>query len=93
MVNVCLNVIAALYKLLPAWLASITPVPAPVSVTVLPLRVNGPEIFLNETGSPDEAVALSVNGSSPKVLVGMVAKLIAWLYRKTLKVFFNSAAL
>ena len=76
MMNVCLAVTAALYKVLPAWFASITAVPEPVIVTVLPLMVKGPEIFLNVTGKPDEAVAARLNGASPNVLAGMVLKFI-----------------
>jgi len=39
--------------------------PAPVTVNVLPLTVPGPEIAVNVTGSPDDAVAFSVIGDVP----------------------------
>jgi hypothetical protein len=41
---------------------------------VLPETVAGPEAILNDTGSPDEAAALALNGLSPKFLLPMVAK-------------------
>ena len=60
----------------PACEARIVTVPAPVIVTVLPLIVAGPEKTLKLTGKPDEAVALTLNGGSPKVLSESAPKLI-----------------
>ncbi len=51
--------------------------PAPVMVTVLPLTVQLP-LALKLTGSPDEAVALTVKGGLPKVLLAKAPKLIVW---------------
>ena len=39
--------------------------PTPLSVSVLPETVAGPETTLKLTGSPEEAMALKVNGASP----------------------------
>ena len=44
-------------------------VPAPVTVSVLPARVAGPETIENVTGNPEEVVADS-SKLSPTVLVG-----------------------
>ena len=51
---------------LPGWSAARTIVPPPVTVRVLPLTVPGPDTTLNNTGSPDVAVAVSVIGATPK---------------------------
>jgi hypothetical protein len=40
------------------------------------VTVAGPLTILYVTGSPDEAVAFSVKGASPKVLFGMAGKVI-----------------
>jgi hypothetical protein len=50
--------------------------PAPVIVTMLPDTVAGQEITLKLTGSPDEAVATSAKGGSPKVLPASAPKLM-----------------
>ena len=57
--------VAALQLLLPVCDASMVTVPVPVNVTVLPLMVAGPETTRNDTGKPEDAVALIVNGGSP----------------------------
>src|SRR3954465_13195899 len=38
-----------------------------------------PPLAVNATGKPDEAVALTVKGGSPKRLFGSAPKLIVWL--------------
>src|ERR1041385_1097658 len=44
-------------------------VPAPTMVTVVPETVQSAVMSdVNDTGSPEDAVALTVNGASPKVL-------------------------
>ena len=48
---------AALYSVLPAWLARITAWPAPVAVKVEPVTVIGPEILLNVMGNDESAEA------------------------------------
>ena len=49
--------------------------PAPVIVTVLPDTVHLPDAA-KLTGSPDDAVAVTVNGGSAVVLFGSGAKVI-----------------
>ena len=49
-----------------------------VSVTVLPDNVQLP-LTVNATGKPDDALALIVNGGSPKRLLGSAPKLIVWV--------------
>ena len=69
--------IAAAYVPLPVWVARSVTVPAPVSVSVPPLRVAGPETTATVTGSPELAVALTAKGASPKVLSPRAGKVIA----------------
>lgn len=61
----------------PAWLAVIVQLPAPVSVTVLPRTVHDPDA-VKLTASPEEAVALTTNGASPKVLFAKAPKVMDW---------------
>ena len=49
----------------PDWEARRVTPPDPVRVRVLPKTVAGPETTLKLTGSPDEALAVKVNGASP----------------------------
>jgi hypothetical protein len=54
-------------------LAAITTVPAPVSVTVLPLMVAGPDLTLKVVGKLlDEDGAVTANAASPKALLPML---------------------
>ena len=62
----------------PACDARTVTVPAPVIVTELPAIVAGPDAMVNITGNPALAVALTVNGASPRVLFGIAVKLIVW---------------
>src|SRR6266508_3676909 len=66
---------AALYVALPAWCAVIVQLPAPVSVTIVPLTLHFP-LAVNVTGKPDEVLALTLKAGSPTVLSGSAAKLI-----------------
>jgi hypothetical protein len=50
-----------------------------VIVTVLPEMVAGPEAILNVTASPEDEVALTVNGGLPKVLLASAPNVIVWL--------------
>lgn len=60
---------------MPAWLAARVTVPAPVSVTVLPEMVAGPDLTLKVTSKLlDEDGAVTANGASPKVLLPMLVK-------------------
>ena len=55
-------------------------VPAATSVTVLPLTAHTARVSDEKlTGSPDDAVALTVNGGAPNVLAFSAPKLIVWL--------------
>jgi hypothetical protein len=65
--------------------------PAPVSLTVLPLIVAGP-LARYITGSPLDAVALSVKSASPKVLLESAPKLIVWEDFATVKVRLTAEA-
>jgi hypothetical protein len=78
--NVWVTDDAVLQAELPTWLATMLQVPALVSVTCEPeTRQALPVVAVNVTGSPDVAVALTVNGLVPKVRLVMLAKLIVWL--------------
>src|SRR4051794_13786016 len=58
--------VAACQTLVPGWLAVMLQVPAAPSVTVVPVTVHTVEVEeLNVTGSPEEAVALTVDGPEP----------------------------
>jgi hypothetical protein len=72
--------------------ASTITVPAPVKVTVEPFIVAGPDLIANVTGNPDDALALTLNGGSPKVLSARAPKLIVWFAFATLKLRGTSAA-
>ena len=65
-----------------AWLAPSTTVPEPVSVTVLPTMVAGPLVTEYVTAPFEAEAALTVNGASPKVCVGIAVNAsvgVAWL--------------
>ena len=56
-------------------MAAITTVPTPVSVTVLPEMVAGPDLTPKVTGKLlDEVGAVTANGASSKVLLPMLVK-------------------
>ena len=59
------TLVAAFQSASPDCEARTVTVPAPVTVTVLPETVAGPETMLNVTVNPDEALAATVNGASP----------------------------
>src|SRR5919202_907243 len=59
-------------------------VPAAVRVTVAPETVQAP-VGVRTTGSPEEAVALSANGASPKVFSGSGSNVIVWSARATVR--------
>ena len=48
--------------MLPGWSAATVIVPTPVTVSMFPLTVPGPERTLNVTGKPEDAVAVRVMG-------------------------------
>ena len=66
--------------------------PAPVSVSVEPVSVAGPDSTLNTTGRPEDVVAVRLNGASPKVAVAGRAKTMDWLALETVKVLEAEAA-
>ena len=45
--------------------------------------VAGPEAMLKVTGSPDEAVALTMNGGSPSRLLVRAPKVMVWMAAAT----------
>ena len=51
--------------------------PAPVIDTTSP-ATEQPPVALKRTASPDDAVAVTVNGGSPNVRSGSAAKVIVW---------------
>lgn len=61
----------------PGWLAVMVQLPAPVRVTVLPDTVQAPAVP-KLTARLEEAVALTANGASPKVLFGKAPNVIVW---------------
>jgi len=63
---------------LPAWSAAITHVPTPVMVTVDAVMVHGPEATLKVTGSPELALADTVNGPAPYACGPGSAKVMVW---------------
>ncbi len=70
---------AAFQVALPPWLARIVQSPAPTIVTVVAATVQTPVVSEpNETGRPEVAVALTVNGALPKVFPPRAAKVIVW---------------
>ena len=75
--NVRLTSAAGLKFALPVCDAVIVHEPAPVTCTVDPATVQLPAAA-NVTGSPDDAVALTVKSASPKVLSGRAANVIVW---------------
>src|SRR2546428_839540 len=73
---------AALYVAFPPCEAVTVQLPAPVIVIVAPLvppLVQLP-VAPKLTVSPDEAVALTTNGGSPKVLPASAANVMVWVY-------------
>lgn len=79
---------------LPAWLAAISTIPAPVSVTVLPEIVAGPDLTLKLTAKPLLAAgAVIAKGASPKVLLPMLVNVpIVWVPFETGKLVVTSWA-
>ncbi len=70
---------AGSYCELPGWVASITTCPvSPVSVTIFPLIVAGPERIVNSTGNPAVDVAEISNGGALLSLFAICGNEIAW---------------
>jgi hypothetical protein len=85
---------AAAAKLaLPAWLAAIVQVPAPASVSAVPLTVHTLNVVdANDTGRPDDAVATNAPAATPKVWLAGCAKVMVCVAGETLNVFDTFAA-
>ena len=70
---------------MPAWSALTEHVPAPTRVIVLPFvppDVQTAEVVVeNETGRPDDAVAVTITGDWTIVLFAKLAKVMVWLAR------------
>ena len=75
--NVCDMSGAGAYVASPACEAVIVHEPAPVRWTTLPETVQL-SVAENETGRPDEAVALTVKSASPYVLSNSASNVIVW---------------
>lgn len=67
-------------------------VPASARVTVAPDIVQTPESDAKVTASPDDAVALTVNGAVPTALFGRVANVIVWVAWVTVKAWSTAGA-
>ena len=64
----------------PGCVAWIEQMPAPASVTVAPDTVQTDEVVEAKlTGSPEEAVALTVNGALPKARLERPPNVIVWV--------------
>jgi hypothetical protein len=63
-----------------------------VIVTVLPETVAGPETIRYVTASPEEAVALTVNGASPTTFAGIAGNVITWFALATVRFWETTAA-
>ena len=59
--------------------------PTPVSVTVAPASVAGPETIVNDGGNSLEDEAVSAKAASPNVLLAKGAKVSVWIAGPALK--------
>src|SRR6266403_1426132 len=76
---------------LPAWDAVTVQTPAPVIVSASAASTQLP-VARKLTGSPEDAVAVTVNGGSPNVRPGGGVKVMVWPARATPKARATSAA-
>jgi len=85
--KLCATVGAAFHVALPPWFATRVQVPAATRVTVEPDTVHTAVVVEpNVTGSPELAVAETVNGGSLAARFGSGWKSMVWLPLKTVKV-------
>jgi hypothetical protein len=89
--KVRLTGVAAAKPASPGWDAVTAQLPPPVKVTVAPATVQLPEA-LKVIVRPDDAVALTTNGMSPKILSGSAPNVIVWPSFETLKVRLTGVA-
>jgi hypothetical protein len=72
----------------PACAARMVQVPAALIVTVLPLTVHTVVVVdAKVTASPEEAVAFTVNGATPKVELATAPNVIVWLAFAIVKIW------
>jgi hypothetical protein len=84
--------VAAAYVAFPDWLAVIEQVPAASTVTVVPLTVQMLAVFeAKVTVRPELAVALTVNGVTPRVTLLNGANVMVWV-PETEKVWVTGVA-
>ena len=77
----------------PAWLAVIEQVPTARTVTVFPETVQTDAVVeAKTTGKPEFAVALSVNGATPRVTLLSEAKAMNWIPWVTWKLWLTGDA-
>jgi hypothetical protein len=78
---------------LPPCVAWIVQRPTPTSVTVEPDTVHTDVVCeLKLTASPDDAVALTLNGAAPNAWLDNPPKLIVWLPAVTVKLWLTGTA-
>src|SRR5262245_61997455 len=70
--------VAALKFVLPAWLARIVTLPAPVIVSAFPVTDAGPLITENATAKPESDEPVNVIALTPNVWLPGPAKVIVW---------------
>ncbi len=77
---------------LPGWLAWMVQVPASNTVTVRPDTEQTPEFEARLTASPEDAVAVTVNGADPNALFVMAPKVMVWFAADMVKLWSTGAA-
>ena len=79
--------------LLPAWLAPMAHVPAPTSVSAVPLTLHTLGVVdSNVTARPEVAVAIRAAGAVPSVWLPGEMKEMVWVPAATVKEFETGAA-
>jgi hypothetical protein len=92
-INRWLTEVAAAKFESPAWEAWMVQVPVATSVTVAPETVQTDVVVeLKETGRPEEAVAVTVNGSEATLMLERAAKVIVWVPGEMRNVWSTGAA-
>ena len=95
--NDCVEFGAALYTVLPAWLATTLHVPAFSNVIVAPFGPPAVQtvgvVVVNVTTRPEDAVAVTVTVPCDRLAVGIAGKMIDWVAWITENVRATEAAL
>jgi hypothetical protein len=91
--NPWLTAVAAAQFALPAWAAWRVQAPTAPSVTVAPDTVHTAGVVDEKlTGSPDDALPLTVNGAAPNARLDSPPKVIVWLPCVTWKLWLTGVA-